>query len=175
VALVVGVLGLQQWRRSEKGRARTDRWLLRLPLVGKINYYADLFQAGSLISTLLESGINTTETLRLTERTVQNRELRARFRTARNQVNEGLSIAQAFGRNRFLPDLAVDIMTVGENTGNLSQSMEEITRGFRTELTRRLGLLTQLVSTGALAAAFLLVTLIALGIVTSVFQVSRNL
>jgi len=174
-ALILGAIGISQWRRSAKGRAVTDRWLLKLPLIGKIAYYADLFQTGNLVSTLLQSGINTTETLNLTERTIQNTELRERFRVARGQVNEGLSIAQAFKRNRFMPDLALDILAVGENTGNLAQSMNEVTKGFREELTRRLGQLTTLVSTGALFGAFALVALIAIGIVTSVFQVSQNL
>ncbi|MGB0744965.1 MAG: type II secretion system F family protein, partial [Opitutales bacterium] len=171
VAIVLGMIGLQQWRRSERGRKKSDRWLLRIPLLGKIFYYSDLFQSGSLISTLLESGINTTETLQLTERTIANLELRERFHTSRSEVNEGLSIAQAFRRNQFMPDISVDILTVGEDTGNLGQSMNEVTRGFRDELTRRLGALTNIVSTGALTAAFILVALIAMGIVTSVFQV----
>ena len=143
--------------------------------MGKIFYYSDLFQSGNLVSTLLESGINTTEVLRLTERTIKNTELRERFRTARGQVNEGLSIAQAFKRNAFMPDLAVDILTVGENTGNLGHSMSEVTKGFRLELTKRLGLMTNLVASGALICAFLMVALIAIGIVTSVFQVSQTL
>ncbi|PXA05422.1 hypothetical protein DDZ13_00715 [Coraliomargarita sinensis] len=175
IALVLAGVALQQWRRSDAGRKQTDRWLLRTPLLGKIFYYSDLFQSGSLVSTLLESGINTTETLQLTERTIANLELRERFRTARGEVNEGLSIAQAFRRNHFMPDIAVDILTVGEDTGNLGQSMNEVTRGFRDELTKRLGALTNIVSTGALAFAFILVALIALGIVTSVFQVSQTL
>ncbi len=175
IAVVLATIGIKQWRRSEAGRKKTDRWLLRLPMVGKIFYYSDLFQSGSLIATLLESGIHTTETLQLTERTVNNLELRARFHAARSEVNEGLSIAQAFRRNGFMPDIAVDILTVGEDTGNLGKSMNEVTNGFRDELTQRLGILTNIVSTGALAAAFILVTLIALGIVTSVFQVSRTI
>jgi len=175
LAGVILAIGVGQWRRSPKGRLTTDRWLLRVPLAGPIAYYADLFQAGNLISTLLESGINTTETLNLTERTIQNRELRERFHTARGQVNEGLSIAQAFKRNRFMPDLALDILAVGENTGNLAQSMTEVTKGFRESLTRRLTRLTGIVSSGALVFAFALVTLIAIGIVTSVFQVSKTL
>ena len=175
IAAVIGVIAYQQWRRTEVGRRKTDAWLLKLPLLGKIFFYGDLFQVGNLISTLLESGINTTETLRLTERTVKNSDLRERFNTARGQVNEGLSIAQAFQRNQFMPDLAVDILTVGENTGNLAHSMSEVTRGFRNELTARLTSLTALVSTGALISAFILVALIAMGIVTSVFQVSRSL
>lgn len=175
IGLVIGIIAFQQWRRTKNGLRISDKWLLKLPLFGKIFLYGDLFQVGNLISTLLESGINTTETLRLTERTVKNTELRERFNTSRNQVNEGLSIAQAFQRNHFMPDLAVDILTVGENTGNLAHSMSEITKSFRNELTSRLTRLTALVSTGALICAFVLVALIAMGIVTSVFQVSRSL
>lgn len=175
LGLVIGIIGFRQWRSTESGLGRTDSWLLKLPLLGKIFYYSDLFQVGNLISTLLESGINTSETLRLTERTVKNTALRKRFNIARGQVNEGLSIAQAFQRNQFMPDLVVDILTVGENTGNLAHSMNEITKGFRNELTARLTKLTTLVSTGALICAFILVALIAMGIVTSVFQVSRSL
>ena len=175
IGLAVTALALRQWRQTETGRARTDAWLLRIPLLGKIALHGDLFQLGNLVSTLLQSGINTTETLQLTERTVNNRALRARFHIARKQVNEGLSIAQAFRRNALMPDLALDVLAVGENTGNLAQSMTEVTKGFRQELTQRLERLTTLVSTGALVAAFLLVTLIAIGIVTSVFQVSQSL
>ncbi|WPJ94074.1 type II secretion system F family protein [Coraliomargarita algicola] len=175
IGIIIAIIGFQQWRRTEPGLRRSDSWLLKIPLLGKIFLYSDLFQVGNLITTLLESGINTTETLRLTERTVKNTELKERFNTARGQVNEGLSIAQAFQRNHFMPDLAVDILTVGENTGNLAHSMNEITKGFRNELSARLSKLTTLVSTGALICAFILVALIAIGIVTSVFQVSRTL
>jgi general secretion pathway protein F len=175
LGLVIGIIGFRQWRCTESGLGRSDSWLLKIPLLGKIFYFGDLFQVSNLISTLLESGINTSETLRLTERTIKNTKLRERFNTARGQVNEGLSIAQAFQRNQFMPDLAVDILTVGENTGNLAHSMNEITKGFRNELTARLSKLTTLISSGALICAFVLVALIAMGIVTSVFQVSRSL
>jgi type II secretory pathway component PulF len=173
-AAVLGI-GLSQWRRTPAGRRKTDRWALRLPLIGRIFQLSDLFQVGNLIGTLLESGINTTETLRLTERTIQNTDLRERFNTARNQINEGLALAQAFKRNAFMPDLALDILAVGENTGHLGQSMEEVTRSFRNELTRRLSQLTTLVSSGALLGAFVLVALIAIGIITSVMGLSQSL
>lgn len=175
VAAVITAISLSQWRRTTAGRRTTDRWALRLPLLGPIFQLSDLFQAGNLIGTLLESGINTTETLRLTERTIQNTDLRERFNTARSQINEGLAIAQAFKRNAFMPDIALDILAVGENTGHLGQSMEEVTRSFRNELTRRLTQLTTIVSSGALLGAFVLVALIAMGIITSVMGLSHSL
>ncbi len=175
IGIMIGIILLNQWRKTSKGLKTSDQWSLKIPLIGKIFYYSDLFQSGNLISTLLESGINTTETLRLTERTIKNTALRESFHTARGQVNEGLSLAQALKRNDFMPNLALDILTVGENTGNLSHSMNEVTKGFRDELTRRLTQLTNIVSSGALVFAFLLVALIAIGIVTSVFAVSDSL
>lgn len=175
IAAIIAGVSLGQWRRSSAGRRKTDRWALRLPLLGRIFQLSDLFQAGNLIGTLLESGINTTETLRLTERTIKNTDLRERFNTARSQINEGLALAQAFKRNAFMPDLALDILAVGENTGHLGQSMEEVTRSFRNELTRRLNQLTTLVSSGALLGAFVLVALIAIGIITSVMGLSQSL
>ncbi|MGB0258009.1 MAG: type II secretion system F family protein, partial [Coraliomargarita sp.] len=173
--LIVGAIAFERWRKTDKGLSTTDRWLLKLPLLGKIILLSDLFQSGNLVSTLLESGINTTETLRLTERTIKNTELRERFHNARGQINEGLGISQAFKRNQFMPDLSLDILAVGENTGNLAHSMDEVTRGFRDELTKRLTGLTAMVSTAALVTAFLMVALIAMGIITSVMAVSREL
>jgi hypothetical protein len=53
--------------------------------------------------------------------------------------------------------------------------MDELTKGFRIELSKRLTALTNIVATGALLFAFCLVALIAIGIVSSVFQVSKTL
>ncbi|MEM8868331.1 MAG: type II secretion system F family protein [Verrucomicrobiota bacterium] len=173
--MILLAIGYSQWRKTESGRQTTDKWILRLPLIGKILYYSDLYQCANLMSTLLESGINTTEALRLTEKAIHNTDLQGRFSIARGQVNEGLSVAQAMKRNKFLPELAVDILTVGEDTGNLAHSIHELTKGFREELTKLLNRMTTLVSSGALIGAFLLVTLIAIGIVTSVFAVSKTM
>ncbi len=177
LAILFGLtlFGLARWRKSSKGRQETDRWLLRVPFFNTIAINSNLFQAGSLISTLLESGINTTEALLLTEQTIQNRTLRDRFHRARTQVNEGVSISAAFRKNQFMPDIALDVLAVGEDTGNLSHSMEEITRGFRERLSAQLARLITFVSTGALMFAFALVGLVAVGIVTSIFQVSRSI
>jgi type II secretory pathway component PulF len=175
VALVVGLVALFQWRRGEKGRRATDAWFFRIPIFGGIAYSAELFQMSSLVGTLLGSGINTTESLRLTERTIGNLDLRARFREARGQVNEGLSIAQAFHKNRILPDLTLDILAVGEDTGNLANSIEEITKSFRETLSLRSSRMITLITSVALGSAFLFVGLVAVAMVVSVLGISQSL
>ena len=174
-ALVLIGIALFQWRKTLAGRERTDYWLLRIPFIGKIFIYSELFQSSSLMATLMESGINITETLRLAEKTLHNTQLRGKFGICRQQIQEGASLAASFRQTYFMPPIATDILTVGENTGNLVNSLREITNMNRRDLAHSLQILTGSISTGALVFAFLLVTLIALSIIFSVFSISNSL
>ncbi len=175
LGLGVIIIGIFQWRRTPKGRETTDYWLLRIPFIGKIFLYSEIFQSSSLMATLMESGINTTETLRLAERTLNNTQMKAKFGICRQQVQEGVSLAGTFHETHFLPDIAIDILTVGENTGNIVNSLREITKMNRRDLTQALHILTAAISTFALIFAFLLVLAIALSIIFSVFGISNTL
>lgn len=175
IGLIVLVIGLGQWKRTQIGKRTMDRWSLKFPLIGKIIYYSNLYQTGNLIATLLQSGINTTEAFQLTEKTIENAHLKQQFNTAKGQINEGASVTQAFRLQNFMPDVALDILSVGEDTGELAQSMANVTESFKESLSQRLNALTTIVSSLALGFAFGLVTLIAIGIVTSVFEVSKTL
>ena len=175
LGLIVLIFGLGQWKRTQIGKRIIDEWSLKIPLIGNIIYYSNLYQTGNLIATLLQSGINTTETFQLTEKTIENAHLKRQFTVAKGQINEGASVTQAFRLQKFMPDVALDILSVGEDTGELAQSMADVTEGFKESLSQRLSALTTIVSSLALGFAFGLVTLIAIGIVTSVFEVSKTL
>lgn len=174
-ALAIATLALSRWRTTTEGKQATDLWLLRIPLLGRIFLYAEIFQITTLLSTLLNSGITTTEALKLAERNVRNSLLRAKFSMARHMVQEGVSLATAFSRTRFLNDISNDILTVGENTGNMVVPLKQIAQAHRKDLTRLLHLLTQIVSTVAMTIAFTLVALIAVSIVLAVFNVSSSI
>ena len=173
--IIILIFGLSQWKGTLKGEQIIDEWSLKIPLIGNIIYYANLYQTGNLIATLLQSGINTTETFQLTEKTIENAHMKQQFTVAKGQINEGASVTKAFRLQKFMPDVALDILSVGEDTGELAQSMADVTDGFKESLSQRLSALTTIVSSLALGFAFGLVTLIAIGIVTSVFEVSKTL
>ena len=175
VGLIFATVALAQWRKTPNGRKKTDFWLLRLPFIGRIFLYSEIYQATSLMATLMESGINTTETLRLAERTLSNTQLKAKFRICRRQIQEGASLASVFRQTYFMPDIAIDILTVGENTGNIVNSLREITKMNRRDLTGSLTFLTNFISSAALIFAFLLVAMIALSIIFSVLNISQTL
>jgi len=175
VGLVVGVGLLLQWRRSARGRLLTDRWLLKIPLLGLIIESSALYQISNLMTTLMESGINTSENLKLSERTIQNQWLRRKFSNARTLIIEGASFSAAFKQNQLYTDASIDVLTVGENTGSLERGLREITNSVRSLLDDKLKLLTILISSGAMATAFIMVMFAALGMVLSVLEVSQTI
>ena len=175
IGAVVGIIALMQWRRTETGRQFTDTWILRIPLIGPIIRASVFFQLSSLLGTLVQSGINMTETLRLSERTLENRAISGRFRTVRTEVNEGAGISAALRRNSVFNALSLDILAIGENTGNLVHGLVEVNKSYRRELDSALKLMTTLITSGAMAAAFTVVAFVALGMVTSILQVSSSI
>ncbi len=175
VASVLIFLAIRQWRRSLAGQRKTDLWLLRLPIIGHIYLYSNIYNTTNLMSTLLGSGVNTTETLRLVERTINNLILRGKFAAARKQIQEGVSMAIAIQRVHYMPDMAMDILTVGENTGNVTSSLDDINVIYREELTKSLNLLTTTTVALALGGALLLVAIIAISVVFSILSVGQSI
>ena len=110
VAVLVAGGAVLQWRKTEKGGMAFDQSLLKLPLFGQIIYLSELFQLASLLSTLIWSGIGLTENLRLCEKTIKNRFIRSRFRSARALVNEGKSLPDALRKFKLMPLMQLDIL-----------------------------------------------------------------
>ncbi len=178
VFIVIGIIVWYAWKKmrsTPEGLIKTDHFLFRLPLLGGLYKMLDLLQISNLLGTLLSNGINTTESFRLTEKSIRNAYLRQNFHHSRTQVNEGVSIATAFRKDDIMPELATDILSISENTGNVANGLRDLTEFYRKELENALSRLTAIVSAVALGGAFLLVFLIALSIISSIFQVSQTI
>jgi len=172
---VIGGVTIYRWRLTPEGRHGTDGWCLKMPLVNNIFLNIDICHISNLCATLLESGLNTTETLRMTERTVSNTVVQSRFNAARTLINDGASFSNAFRRYGVLPDLDLDMLSVGENTGNIAKSFREIYKLHSQQLTEQFQLLTIVITGGALGTAFLMVAVLAVSIVLSVLGMSKNI
>jgi type II secretory pathway component PulF len=175
IGVVIAGILLYRWRKTPEGRRTSDGLLLRTPFLKILFANVDICHIANLCATLLESGLNTTETLRMTERSVGNTVMQARFGAARVLINDGASFSNAFRRYQVLPDLDLDLLTVGENTGNVSKSFREIYRLHSRQLTEQFNLLTILITGGALGTAFLLVAILAISIVLSVLKMSQTI
>ncbi|HNX05599.1 MAG TPA: type II secretion system F family protein [Opitutales bacterium] len=172
---IIAIAAILNWRKTDAGRRATDEWLLQAPIFSDLYQHSHILQTTSLLSTLLDSGINTPEALRLVEKTVQNTILRAGYSTIRRMIQEGSSLSGAFRKTRIMPDLDIDILTVGENTGNISSSLRRIYDIHRSDMSRKMNTVMMVLTTGALFAAFAIVAMIAMSIVMSVLDMSHSM
>jgi len=177
--LILGVIAtiavIYKMRQTLRGQLITDRALLRLPIFGKIALDSDICRFSNLISTLFESGVNTTETFRLAEKSVKNSDTRARFQLCRAAVNDGAPVAASFKKYGLLSDDDIDIIAVGDRTGNMIDGFAEIKNTHMEILGERVKYAIALLSALALMCAFALVFMVALGIVSAVLNLSQNL
>jgi len=172
--LAFGAVAFWRWRHTDAGRLQTDAWALKLPLLGPFSVSQTVLAFSQTLSVLLENGITTSEALRMTERQIQNRVHRAAFDEATGRVLEGEALSASLARTGCFPDLVLDQLAVGENTGNLVPSLKKISVSYQKAISNQLNAFTKIMATVVLLGVFSFVGFIAFAIVSAVFQLSSS-
>ncbi len=175
LSLFFAVMGFFQWRKSDNGRWTTDKWLMKIPLIGAIVRCSEVCRVSNVIAALLQNGVNTTETLRLAENTIKNQPMRAQFASSRQLINDGAPFSAAFKRHAFFEEMDIDILSVGENTGSLVTSFKQIFTTQSRALSDHFDKLIKGLTSIAMLTALSFVALIVFSVVTSVLQLSASL
>jgi len=174
IAAIVGGVALWRWRASEAGKEKSDAWILRLPVIGPFVVSQTVLSFSQTLGVLLQNGITASDALRMTERQIDNRVHRRAFDAAIDRVLEGEALSSALARTGCFPDLVLDRLAVGENTGNVVPSLQDIAKSYQKKLSRQLNLFTKLIASVILAAVFVFVGFIAIAMVMAVLQVSSS-
>ena len=156
------------------GRTTTDAWMLNLPLIGPFVMSQTVLAFAQTLSVLLENGITAAEALRMTEKQIGNLVHRAAFNTATARVLEGEALSVALTRTGCFPDLVLDRLAIGENTGNIVPSLKQVATAYQKLISNQLSMFTKVIASGVLMAVFTFVGFIAFAIVSAVFQVSAS-
>jgi type II secretory pathway component PulF len=174
VLAIVGLVSFLGWRQTAAGKTATDQWLLSLPLVGPFLVSQTVLAFSQTLSVLLANGITAADALRMTEKQIANTVHRAAFNTATARVLEGEALSGALGRTGCFPDLVLDRLAVGENTGNIVPSLRQIAIAYQKKISGQLNTFTKVIASGVLMAVFVFVGFIAFAIVSAVFSVSAS-
>jgi type II secretory pathway component PulF len=174
IAAVIGVVAAWRWRETEGGREKSDAWLLRLPVIGPFIGSQTVLDFSQTLGVLLQNGITAAEALRMTERQIKNRVHRRAFDGAIDRVLEGEALSTALGRTGCFPDLVLDRLAVGENTGNVVPCLKDIATTYQLKISRQLNMFTKVIASVILGAVFVFVGFIAIAMVMAVLQVSSS-
>jgi type II secretory pathway component PulF len=175
VALVVAVIIYRQRVRSPSGRLAIDGWKLRLPVIGNIIMSGALAQFARTLTTLLENGVPVLGALQIVEETMTNKVIAAELREARARVTDGTSISQPLAKGKIFPPMLLDMLAVGEESGQVVPSLKNIAEMYDQDLTRQLRVFTTLLEPVIILLMAVGVGSVVVSILLAVFDLSNGI
>ena len=128
-----GIYLFRRWRKSEQGKAKGDRILLNLPVIGDLVRKVAIGRFARTLSTMLASGVDLLQALDIVKNLLGNVVLEDVIRSARDNIREGEGIAPALRRSGEFPPLVTHMIAVGERSGQLEQMLVDVADAYDRE------------------------------------------
>ncbi|MEQ1654329.1 MAG: type II secretion system F family protein [Nitrospira sp.] len=173
--VAVGGLALRAYYTTPTGRFTIDRVLLALPLIGPIMVKHHTVQLTRTLGTILAGGTPLVEALHIARGAVSNRWVRAGLDEAESEIREGATLATALERPHILPKLAIEMVSVGEETGSLESMLRDVGDFYEADLDTRLSQLTTWIEPVLLLVMGVLVGAIVIVMYLPVFQMAGTI
>ena len=167
--IVVGV-ALYFWLQTDSGRRTLHRFLLRIPVAGQLIRNMATSQLTRSLSTLLSGGITVPDSWEIASQALNNVELRGRSQSVAHMIREGRGFSEALEQANWLPDLALDMIGIGERSGSLREMLDEVAAFYDAEAEVRLEQLTTLLEPLILVFMAGIVVVILLAIYLPIIQ-----
>jgi type IV pilus assembly protein PilC len=131
-------------RKTERGRFATDKFLLRVPVIGDLIRKASIARMCRTLSTLLGNGVPILDSIQIVARVAGNRVIERAILYAREEVSRGRGLADPVEETRVFPLIVPRMIAVGETTGALDQMLGKVADFFEDEVDRTVEALTSL-------------------------------
>jgi general secretion pathway protein F len=173
VGFLVGMVAVYWLLLTSLGRLWRDRSLLRIPILGKILLQVALSKFSQTLGTLLRSGVSLLEGLHIAKKVLGNKVLESIMEQAAEHIREGESLADPLRRSQRIPSLFVNMVAVGEQTGDLEEMLLKVGQAYDVEVEMRLTRLMSLLEPLMVFVMGLIVLFIVLAILLPLFQMSQ--
>ena len=171
VAVVVWV----RFRATPEGKRKIDSWKMNAPIVGKVVQLNLFGQFARTLSTLLVNGVPVLLALKITEEIVPNTIVKEAIARTREQVTDGKTIAQPLGQSKLFPQLMIDLLKIGEETGDVPGALQNIAETYENELSLQLRVLTNLIEPAMIIVMAVGVGGLLFSILSAMFAITSSL
>jgi len=130
LAIIAIVLALQ----TEKGRYIKDRLMMKLPLLGPLFLKAAMSRFASIFSILQSSGIIVLDSMDILTHTIGNTAIKKEFVRIKERLTEGRGISEPLSQAKYFTPMVINMVAVGEESGNLDDMLSEISIHYDTEV-----------------------------------------
>jgi type II secretory pathway component PulF len=176
VAIVILIFILfKRFQSSATGRRKLDEWKMSAPVIGKVIKLNLFGQFARTLGTLLHNGVPVLTALRITEQVLPNVIIREAIAKTREAVTDGKTLAQPIAHSKIFPQLMVDLIRIGEETGDVPGALNNVADTYESELSISLRLMTQLIEPLLIICMAVLVGFLLLSIFLPLFKLISNI
>ena len=168
-----GIYGFRRWRRTPKGRLTWDRFILRVPIFGRLNLLVAVARFARTLSTLLASGVALLSAMDIVKSVLGNAQLEAVVKDAISSIREGESIAEPLRRSGYFPPMVTHMIAVGERSGQLEQMLQNVSRTYEADIEMKVTTLTSLLEPLIIVVMGGMVAFIAMSIIMPLVQMNQ--
>lgn len=170
--LVLAIMGVYFWSRSGQGGVAFDRFKFKLPILGPTLLKFQVAQFCRTLGTLLTGGTPLVAALSTAADSIGSRLLRETVGHATQMVREGESLHGALSANRVMPEMALDMIEVGESSGALAPMLSSVAEFYEEEVSLKLGAMVSLIEPLLLIFMGLIVASILIALYLPIFSFS---
>jgi type IV pilus assembly protein PilC len=175
VALVLLFLSVWRWKNTDKGAERIDGTVLKLPLLGDIWLKYQVANFSRMLSTLLTGGLPLVPSLETAGASMGSRQILNSIAITANRVREGQTLSKSLEERKIFPDLAVEMIEVGESTGALPAMLNSVAEFYEEDVQTALGAAMALIEPVILIVMAVVVGGILISLYLPIFTLGSNI
>jgi type II secretory pathway component PulF len=168
--IIAAVILFKRFQATEEGARQIDEMKMKAPIVGKVVKLNLFGQFARTLGTLLQNGVPVLTALKITEQVLSNRLLKEAIAKARTAVTDGKTLAQPLAQSKVFPQLMVDLVRIGEETGDVPGALNNLADTYESELAIGLRVMTQLIEPLMIIVMALVVGFLLISILLPLFQ-----
>lgn len=168
-------ISLKVWRKTKSGKYRWDGLVLHAPIFGSLLRKVILSRFCRIFSNLIWSGVSVIEAIRIVSSAVGNEVYHQRLLLLRNDVKNGMKMAESLEDDALFPDLLVSMLRVGEETAQVGDTIIKIADFYDEEVDIAIGSVQKLIEPVILAIMAVVIGFIAVGIFQPIMNLAGTL
>lgn len=162
--------------RTKNGKRTIDYLIVRIPVIGKIAKEVNAARTARTLSSLLESGVDVIGAINITRDVVQNVHYKNVLAEAAKRVEKGSPLSQAFTeRDDLYPLLVGEMISVGEETGQIAAMLTELAIFYETEVERKTKDLSTIIEPVLMVVIGAVVGFFALAMIAPIYSISDSI
>jgi general secretion pathway protein F len=173
IGIASGIVIIKQFIKTPKGRYFWDEAKLRIPILGPINSKIALGRFGRTLGSLLQAGVPLISALQIVRNIVNNVIIADVIDNAVEEIQAGKSLASPLAESRWFPSIVVQMIFVGEQSGELEKMLGKIADTYERDVESNIMAMTSMLEPVMILAMGVIIGFIVVSILLPIFEMNR--